>query len=128
MSHAVRFGLVAGVLFGSLAFGLPLAQAQKLAPPTHQAFVLYEFEVHDPTGFKVLAAKVRDSLKAFKGEFVMREKVSSIFGGTPSNLSVISFPSVDDARTWLASPGLAALRGERDKVADVRTYLVEKLD
>jgi uncharacterized protein (DUF1330 family) len=128
MFHAVRFGLLAGLVAGSMVLASPAVLAQKLSSPTHQAFVLYEFEVHDPAGFKALAAKVRDSLKAFKGEFVMREKVSSIFGGTPSNLSVISFPSVEDARTWLASPELAALKAERDKVADVRTYLVEKLE
>ena len=58
----------------------------------------------------------------------MREKVDSLFGGTPSNLSVISFPTVEDAKAWLSSPEFVALKPERDKVADVRTFLVEKMD
>ena len=104
------------------------AAAQKLAPPSHLAFVLYEFDVRDPDAFKLYAPKVRATLREYKGEFVMREKVASLFGGSPSNLSVISFPSVEDARKWLASDELAKLREERDKIASVRTYLVEKLD
>lgn len=102
--------------------------AQKLAPASHVAFVLFEFDVKTQEGFKELAAQVRDSAKTFKGEFIMRERVDSLFGGAPSNLSVISFPSVEDARTWLASPSFDKLKAERDRVAAVRTYLVEKLD
>lgn len=104
------------------------AAAQKLVPATHSAFVLFSFDVTDPSAFKALAAKVRATLKDYKGEFVVREKVPSIFGGAPSNLSVISFPSVEDARKWLSSPEYVALRAERDMVASVHTYLVEKLD
>ena len=104
------------------------AVAQKLSSPAHSAFVLFEFEVHDPAAFKDYAPKVRATIKDFKGEFVMREKVASLFGGEPSNLSVVSFPSVEDARAWLASDDLAKLKAERDKIASVRTYLVEKLD
>ena len=106
----------------------PMAVAQKLSPPSSLAFVLYEFEVHDPAAFKDYAPKVRATLKDYKGEFVMREKVASLFGGEPSNLSVISFPTVADARKWLASDELIKLRTERDKIASVRTYLVEKLE
>ena len=104
------------------------AVAQKLSSPSHLAFVLFEFEVHDPAAFKEYGPKVRATLKDYKGEFVMREKVASLFGGTPSNLSVVSFPSIEDARKWLASDELGKLRVERDKIASVRTYLVEKLD
>ena len=52
----------------------------------------------------------------------------SIFGGGPSTLSVISFPSVQDARNWLASPTVAELKAARNDVVDVDTYLVEKLN
>ena len=122
---------VALVVMGALASSLPFvraADAQKLSSPTHLAFVLFEFEVRDPAAFKEYSPKVRATIKGFKGEFVMREKVASLFGGEPSNLSVVSFPSVEDARAWLASDELAKLRPERDKIASVRTYLVEKLD
>ena len=102
--------------------------AQKLAPASHLAFVLFEFDVKKQEGFKELAAQVRESAKTFKGEFIMREKVDSLFGGAASNLSVISFPSVEDAKTWLASPSFDKIKTARDKIAEVRTYLVEKLE
>lgn len=131
MKTAVRFALALG-LAASAAFvaGAPMmpAVAQKMPTASHMAFVLYEFDVKDPTAFKEFAPKVRATLKDYKGEFVMREKVASLFGGTPSNLSVISFPSVEDARKWLDSAELGKLKEERAKIADVRTYLVEKMD
>ncbi len=104
------------------------ASSQKLAPASHQAFVLFEFDVNKQEGFKAFAKQVRDSAKTFKGEFLMREKVDSLFGGVPSSLSVISFPSVEDAKTWLGSPAFDKLKAQRDTYADVRTYLVEKID
>ena len=78
--------------------------------PSHLAFVLLEFDVKDPAAFKELAPKVRATLKDYKGEFVMREKVDSLFGGKAANLSVISFPTVEDARKWLDSPEIAKLK------------------
>ena len=106
----------------------PVARAQIAAPLSKSAFVLFEYDIKDPSTFQKVAADIRNSLHDFKGEFVMREKVESLFGGAPTNLSVISFPAVTDARAWLASPGLNGLRAERDKAAAVRAYLVEKLD
>ena len=126
MKTAVRFALAMGLA----VFAVPAATAwaQKMPAPSHLAFVLLEFDVKDAAAFKDYAPKVRATLKDYKGEFVMREKVDSLFGGKASNLSVISFPTVDDARKWLASPEIEKMKPERDKIADVRTYLVEKLD
>ena len=135
MNKVVRCGLAGSMLSAVPALFLATlilvagpASAQKVAPASDAAFVLYEYQVHDQAKFPALTAEVRDSLKDFKGEFVKREKVPSIFGGAPSTLSVISFPSAQDARNWLASPAVAALKVARNKVADVDTYLVEKLD
>ncbi len=130
MKTAVRFALVLGLGFAAFAGPAPMmsAMAQKMPSPSHMAFVLLEFDVKDAAAFKELAPKVRATLKDYKGEFVMREKVDSLFGGKASNLSVISFPTVEDAKKWLDSPEIAKLKPERDKIADVRTYLVEKMD
>ena len=126
MKIAQRLGLAL-----CLAFTSPIvstAYAQVAAPLTKGAFVLFEYDIKDPVAFKKLADEIRASLPDFKGEFVIREKVESLFGGAPSNLSVISFPDIGDARSWLASPGVMKLRPDRDKAASVRSYLVEKLD
>jgi uncharacterized protein (DUF1330 family) len=129
MKISPRLGLVLALAFASLAAPAVHAQpAQVKAPLSKGAFVLFEFDVKDPATFKTLATEIRASLKDFKGEFVMREKVQSLFGGAPSNLSVISFPAVADARAWLASSVYTGLKADRDKAADVRSYLVEKLD
>ncbi len=128
MNKALRYGLATGLLLAVPTTIASRASAQKVAPASDTAFVLYEYQVHDEAKFPAFTAKVRDSLKDFKGEFVKREKVPSIFGGGPSTLSVISFPSAQDARNWLSSPAVAELKAAREKVADVDTYLVEKLN
>ena len=106
----------------------PGAPAQVAAPLNKGAFVLFEYDIKDPAVFKKVADDTQASLHDFKGELVMREKVESLFGGAPTNLSVISFPSISDARAWLASSARAGLQSERNKAAAVRSYLVEKLD
>jgi uncharacterized protein (DUF1330 family) len=125
MKIALRLGLILSLALAPVA--MP-AFAQVGAPLNKGAFLLYEFDIKDPATFKPLAAEIRASLKDYKGEFVMREKVESLFGGAPSNLSVISFPGVAEARTWLASPTYTKLKADLDKAASVRSYLVEKLD
>ncbi len=128
LAFAILLAAAPLAVSGALAQSPAQVPAQVGAPLTKGAFVLYEYDVKDPTVFTKVAADIRASLHDFKGEFVMRQKVESLFGGAPTNLSVISFPNVEDARKWLASPGLASLRPERDKAAAVRAYLVEKLD
>ena len=130
MKTAVRVVLALGLVVSAVAGPVLVteASAQKLPAPSHLAFVLLEFDVKDQAAFKDFAPKVRATLKDYKGEFVMREKVDSLFGGKASNLSVISFPTVEDAKKWLDSPEITKMKPERDKIADVRTYLVEKLD
>lgn len=129
---ALAFALLAAPLASTAAraeaAAPPTAPSQVKAPLTKGAFVLFEYDIKDLAAFNKVAADIRGSLQDFKGEFVMREKVESLFGGAPTNLSVISFPTVADARAWVGSPGLTALRPERDKAASVRSYLVEKLD
>ena len=128
MKTAVRFGLTFGLLAGSMAAGRPAAFADDVASPSHAAFVLFEFDVKDKDGLAKVATETRESSKHYKGEFVMRQKFDPLFGGTPSNLSVISFPTIGDAKAWLSSAEFKALKPARDKVADVRTFLVEKMD
>lgn len=125
MKTALRYVLALGLILAACAGP---ASAQKMPTPSHLAFVLLEFDVKDPVAFKDFAPKVRATLKDFSGEFVMREKVDSLFGGKAANLSVLSFPTIDDAKKWLASPEVTKLNAQRDKIADVRTYLVEKMD
>ena len=130
ISKSVR-RLAAGVamlLFAPLLAMAPVRADAPAAQPAHKAFVLIEYQVRDQPLFLKLRETVRDSLKSYKGDIVTREKVQPIFGGNPTNLSVISFPSIEAARTWLASKELAAIAPQRDKAAKVTTYLVEKLD
>ena len=119
--------LAGAVLAAATVIAVPAA-AQTVAPASDAAFVLFEYQIHDQANFPAFSAKVRESLKDSKGAFVKREKVPSVFGGGPATLSVISFPSAQDARDWLASPAVVALKAARARVADVDTYLVEKLD
>ena len=127
MKLAQHLGLALSL---SLALGTTRSALAEIvpAPATKGAFILNEYEVHDAAALKAVTSQAVDLLKAFKGELVLREKLDPIFGGTSANLSVVSFPTIADARAWLASPGYAKFKAERAKTADVRAYLVEKLD
>ena len=109
-----------------LALAAPLAAHAQTA--NKSAFILNEYDVHDPAAFKQFVEEVDASLKPFSGQSVLREKVVSPFGGVPASLVVITFPSVVEARAWLASPDYAKLKTDRDKAASARAYLVETLD
>lgn len=101
--------------------------AQPAAQP--KAFVLVQYEIHDRPQFLKLRDAMRQTLASYKGDLVSREKFDPIFGGGPAaNLSIISFPTITDARAWLASKAMTTLLPEARKTATMSTYVVEKVN
>lgn len=113
--------LAAGVAIG--AFGVESIRAQSKPP----GYIVVEFEVTDPAGFKSYGDAAR-ALPSTGGTFIVqRSKGVALAGEPPKLINIIKFQSVDDAVAFDASPGYVALKALRDKSSKWRSYAVEGL-
>jgi uncharacterized protein (DUF1330 family) len=122
MNIAVRTGLtiLVGVAIGALGTESLRAQAK---PP---GFLIVEFEVTDPVGWKTYQEGVRASPSG--GTFLARAtKGTGLSGDKPKTITIVQFPSVDDAIAFDSSPAYVALKPIRDKSSNWRSYVVEGL-
>ena len=116
--HAVT--LIGGVVIAAAMIGNAQAQTK---PP---AYLVVEFEVVDPVGWKAYT----DAARALggPGRFLVRAaKGVPHAGEPPKSITIISFPSMEAAEAFDSSPGYTALKANRDKSAKWRSYVVEGL-
>lgn len=119
--YTLAVTLVAGIAIG--AFGVKSIQAQSKPP----GYIVVELEITDPAGFKSYGDAAR-ALPSTGGTFIVqRSKGIALAGERPKLITIVKFPSVDDAVAFDASPGYAALKAVRDKSSNWRSYAVEGL-
>ena len=112
---------LAGIAIG--AVGVEGIRAQTKPP----GYVVVEFEVTDPAGWKSYADAAR-ALPNTGGTFIVRgTKGISLAGETPKSITIVKYPSLDEAMAFDASPAYAALKANRDKSSNWRSYAVEGL-
>jgi uncharacterized protein (DUF1330 family) len=111
---------VAGVVIGAL--GSEAIRAQPKPP----GFLVVEYEVTDPVGWKTYVDGARANPSG--GTFLVRAtKGTSLAGEPPKTITIVQFPTVDDAVAFDSSPQYAALKPIRDKSSKWRSYVVEGL-
>ena len=116
---------VLGAALASIAIyavGTGSTQAQGKPP----GYLVVEFQVTDPVGWKTYV----DAARALPttGTFVVRAtKGVPLAGEPPQTITLIKFPSVDEALAFDASPAYVALKAGRDKSSNWRSYVVEGL-
>lgn len=114
------------------AFVLPMLLIASVAfaqPKAGPVYLVAEFEVTDPAVFKKFGAATNPLVKAHGGEFLSRlNKVTPAAGDVPKNVTILSFPSLEKAQEYLASPDYKALVPDRDKSSKFRSYLVQSGD
>ena len=112
---------LAGVAIG--AVGVEGLRAQTKPP----GYIVVEFEVTDPVGWKSYGDAAR-ALPNTSGTFIVRgTKGIALTGAQPKSITIIKVPSVDEAVAFDASPAYAALKANRDKSSNWRSYAVEGL-
>lgn len=119
-----HFKLLGAALAGVAicAVGIESIRAQGKNP----GYLVVEFQVTDPVGWKSYV----DAARALPttGSFVVRAtKGVPLAGEPPKTISIIKFPSVDEALAFDSSPGYEALKASRDKSSNWRSYIVEGL-
>lgn len=104
------------------AIGIDSLRAQGKPP----GFLIVEFEVTDPAGWKTY----QDGARAIPsgGVFLARAtRGTGLSGDKPKTITIVQFPSVDDAVAFDSSPAYTALKPIRDKSSNWRSYVVEGL-
>ena len=125
MRSVQRFVAVLGCGILLAAVGASGAEAQTAKSPP--AFVVLEFNIKDPEGFKEYAQRAPATLAPHGGKFLVRPgKVVTLAGNAPTGpFAVLAFDSSEQAQKWASSPEYSALIPLRDKSADVRIFIVE---
>jgi uncharacterized protein (DUF1330 family) len=109
---------VAGVVIGAL--GVEATRAQPKPP----GFLVVEYEVTDPVGWKTYVDGARAAPSG--GTFLVRAaKGTSLAGEPPKTITIVQFATVEDAVAFDSSPQYAALKPIRDKSSKWRSYVVE---
>lgn len=108
-----------GVLIG--AAGIDGINAQPKPP----AYLIVEFEITDPAGWKEYVDGARANPS---GEFIVRAaKGTKLSGQPPKTITIVKFATIEDALAFDSSPQYAALKPLRDKSSNWRSYVVEGL-
>jgi uncharacterized protein (DUF1330 family) len=121
MSKVVAAALVLAVAIGGGFATVPVG-----AQPKPPGYLVAEFQVTDPTGWKAYTDAVR-ALPTSGKPIVRATKGVGLSGEEPRTISIFKFPSVEEALAFDSSPGYVALKAARDKSSNWRSYVVEGL-
>ena len=122
MSSTAKLAIatIVGVVIGIFGIEATRAQTKAQAP----GFLVVEFEVTDPVGWKTYVDGA--SANPSGGIFLVRAaKGTSLAGEQPKTITIVQFPSVEDAVAFDSSPNYAALKPIRDKSSKWRSYVVQ---
>ncbi len=95
------------------------------------AYLIVESQVTDPELFKRYMAAAPAVVQAFGGEYLVRGGRSAVLEGdwTPPRMTVIRYPSFEQAQAMYDSPGYVAARALRDgATACFNMVVVEGVD
>ena len=119
-----KFKVLSTAIAGLVCAGAMLGNANAQAKPP--AYLVVEFEVIDPIGWKEYAdaARALGSL----GRFIVRgAKGVPLAGEPPRSITIVMFPSMEAAVAFDSSAAYTALKANRDKSSKWRSYVVEGL-
>jgi uncharacterized protein (DUF1330 family) len=104
------------------AVGTESSRAQSKPP----GYLVVEFQVTDAVGWKAYVDAAR-ALPTSGTVIVRAAKGVTLAGEPPKTITLIKFPSVDDALAFDSSPAYVELKAGRDKSSNWRSYVVEGL-
>jgi uncharacterized protein (DUF1330 family) len=113
--------LFLGLAMGALGIDSLRAQGKP------SAFLVAEFEVTDPVEWKRYLEATK-ALPPNGGVFLARAaRGTGLSGAPPKTVTIVQFPTLDDAIAFDASAEYTALKPLRDKSSNWRSYVVEGL-
>jgi uncharacterized protein (DUF1330 family) len=93
------------------------------------AYMVVDLTVNDPEGFAQYREMVPPTIAAYGGRYLARGgAITPMEGGwDPKRITVLEFPSVEQAKAWWDSPEYAEAKALRMRTAETRMIIVEGL-
>ena len=93
------------------------------------AFYVIQVQVKDMEGFKAYGAGAAETLKPFSGSVAMRGRKSGVIQGEMKYdiVTVLNFPTIEDAHGWYNSDAYQALIPQREAASTMNIVLYEDL-
>ena len=93
------------------------------------AFVITDVEITDANLYGQFFERVTSTVEAHGGKFVARGGTLEVILGewSPKRLAILEFDSLEQIRTWLASPEYTALDDIRSRSSKINMVIVEGL-
>lgn len=93
------------------------------------AYMIVELVITDAEGFERYREMVPPTIAAYGGRYLARGGAISTMEGSwePKRITVLEFPSVEQARAWWDSPEYAEAKALRQRTADTKMIIVEGL-
>ena len=93
------------------------------------AYMIVDLVVKDPEGFARYREMVPPTVAAYGGRYLARGGAILPMEGDwdPTRITVLEFPSVEQARAWWDSPEYAEAKALRQRTADTKMIIVEGL-
>ena len=93
------------------------------------AYMIVDLTVNDPEGFAKYREMVPPTIATYGGRYLARGGAISPMEGDwdPERITVLEFPSVEQAKAWWSSPEYAEAKALRMQTADTKMIIVEGL-
>lgn len=93
------------------------------------AYMIVDLTVNDPEGFARYREMVPPTIAAYGGRYLARGGAISPMEGDwdPKRITVLEFPSVEQAKAWWSSPEYAEAKALRMQTAETKMIIVEGL-
>jgi uncharacterized protein (DUF1330 family) len=91
------------------------------------AYVVVQIAVEDPVRYAEYRRIAPPSIAAHRGRYIVRGGACEILEGSwlPPRLVVLEFPTLEQARTWWASPEYAPAKALRQECASTEMLLID---
>ena len=93
------------------------------------AYVISDVRVRDQDAFKIYRTRAAESISKQGGKYLVRGGDIQTLEGewAPSTIIIVEFPSLEQARSWYASPDYASALEVRDKALTRNLILVDDI-
>lgn len=93
------------------------------------AHLVADITITDPEDYQEYTRQVEATINRFGGRYIVRGPTSQpkVIEGDwqPTRITILEFPSMEQAKAWYDSPEYAAIRGIRQRASDSRLILVQ---
>lgn len=91
------------------------------------AYLIADVEITDESLYAQFRERMTPTLEAYSGRFIARGGEIAVIDGSwnPKRLAIVAFDSMEQARSWLASPEFKELDDMRNSSSNINLVLVE---